>query len=72
MPNDALTLQVLEWVVKEPRSYVEVMEAWRTSCPRLTSWEYTLSDGLIERVGAARTKDAQVRITEAGSAPLMT
>jgi hypothetical protein len=71
MSNDALTLQLLEWVAQEPRSYVEVMEAWRTSCPHLTIWEDALSDGLIERVGAARTGDAKVRITEAGKARLM-
>jgi hypothetical protein len=71
MSSDALTLQLLEWVAKEPRSYVEVMEAWRTSCPHLPIWEDALKDGLIERVGAARTQDARVRIIEAGKARLM-
>lgn len=27
--------------------YGEVIEAWRTSCPRLTVWEDALDDGLI-------------------------
>ena len=30
---DALILDLLEWVANSERSYAEVMEAWRTSCP---------------------------------------
>ena len=36
---DALILDLLEWVGPAPRPYAEVMEAWRTSCPRLPVWE---------------------------------
>jgi hypothetical protein len=43
----ALTLDFLRWVVQQPRSYAEAMEAWRTSCPRLSIWEDALADGLI-------------------------
>jgi hypothetical protein len=32
---DALILDLLAWIGAEPRPYAEVMEAWRTSCPRL-------------------------------------
>ena len=37
MPDavDSLILDLLEWVGPDPRPYAEVMEAWRTSCPRL-------------------------------------
>lgn len=45
----ALTLQMLEWLAVRPRDYREVMEAWRTSCPRLTIWEDAWSDGLLDR-----------------------
>ena len=36
---DALVLDLLDGLRKGPRSYEEVIEAWRTSCPRLTVWE---------------------------------
>lgn len=51
----ALRLQFLEWLAAEPRSYKEVMAAWRTSCPRLTIWEDALGDELVtfdDRSGA--------------------
>jgi hypothetical protein len=31
-----LLLDLVEWIAKEPRHYSEVLDAWRTSCPRLT------------------------------------
>ena len=34
-PVDALILDLLEWLDRAPRPYADVMEAWRTSCPRL-------------------------------------
>ena len=34
-----LILDLLEWLDKEPQPYLAVMEAWRTSCPRLPVWE---------------------------------
>ena len=48
MPANALTAQLLAWVAERPRSYCETMEAWRTTCPRLTIWEDAVSDGLGE------------------------
>jgi len=44
----ALTLQLLEWIAAAPRSYREVMDAWRTSCPRLSIWEDACLDGLVD------------------------
>ena len=62
----ALTRQMLEWLAAGPRDYREVMEAWRTSCPRLTIWEDAWSDGLI-----ARDPDTgQVSVTDKGAALL--
>ena len=72
MSNDALIVQLVEWIGQEPRSYAETIDAWRTSCPRLTVWEDALSAGLIERVPAAGLKEAQVRVTPAGQACLST
>jgi len=47
-----LILDLLAWLAKEPRPYAEVMETWRTSCPRLTIWEDAVELGYI-----ARTRD---------------
>ena len=35
------------WVGRQPRSFAETMEAWRTSCPRLTAWDEALERGLV-------------------------
>jgi hypothetical protein len=37
--EEALLLDFIEWLVRKERSYEETMNAWRTSCPRLTIWE---------------------------------
>jgi len=39
MDNKALVLDMLEWIDAKPRTHAEVMDAWRTSCPRLQIWE---------------------------------
>ncbi|HLL27375.1 MAG TPA: hypothetical protein VKT73_06960 [Xanthobacteraceae bacterium] len=64
--TDALTLDLLEWVAKGERSYAEVMEAWRTSCPRLPVWEDAIDRGLLAR--EHKRGRAMVRITAAGHA----
>jgi hypothetical protein len=44
----ALTLQLLEWISSRPRTYAEVLDAWRTTCPQLSIWEDACIDGLID------------------------
>ena len=51
---DALILDLVEWVAQAPRLYAEVIDAWRTSCPRLTVWEDALERGLVERTAPDR------------------
>jgi len=46
--TDALTLQMLEWIASAPRTREDVMQTWRTSCPRLSIWEDACIDGLVE------------------------
>lgn len=46
---DPLILDLLEWIASEPRAYPEVMDAWRTSCPRLTVWEDAVDRGFVVR-----------------------
>jgi hypothetical protein len=49
LQNRALVLDLVQWVAREPRPYTQVMDAWRTSCPRLTIWEDALELGLVSR-----------------------
>jgi hypothetical protein len=60
-----LILDFLEWLSVEPRPYAEVMEAWRTSCPRFTVWEDAVDNGFIVRRCATET-GMLVELTSAG------
>ncbi|HTA47779.1 MAG TPA: hypothetical protein VK789_35315 [Bryobacteraceae bacterium] len=61
---EPLILDLLEWVASRERTYEEVMDAWRTSCPRLPVWEDANDRGLIltQRVNGRSI----VQITRAG------
>lgn len=50
---EPLIRDLLEWIAIRPRTYAEVMEAWRTSCPRLTVWEEANDRGLVVRTNTA-------------------
>ena len=71
-PPSATTLQFLSWVSARPRTYAEAMDAWRTSCPRLSAWEDAVSDGLVEveAGGTGTYAAASVRLTPCGAALL--
>jgi hypothetical protein len=45
---DSLILDLLEWIVWKEHTYEETIDAWRTSCPRLTVWEDANDRGLLE------------------------
>jgi hypothetical protein len=61
----APVVQLLDWISDSPRTYSETLEAWKTHCPRLSTWEDALSAGLV---AVARTDDAShVVLTEAGT-----
>jgi hypothetical protein len=47
-PLEALILDLLEWIGSQPRAYSEVIDAWRTSCPRLPVWEDANDRGFVE------------------------
>lgn len=46
---DPLLLDFVEWVAREPRGYAEVLDAWKTSCPRLTVWEDAAERSFVTR-----------------------
>ena len=52
---ESLIRDLVEWVAREPRPYAEAIDAWRTSCPRLTVWEDATDRGLIARRPSDRT-----------------
>ncbi len=67
-----LTRDLLAWVARQPRSYSETMEAWRSSCPRFTIWEDAIADGLLgEESGTGGTlREVRVVLTARGRAVL--
>jgi len=63
---DALMLDLLEWLANGERTYQEVIDIWRTSCPRLPVWEDANDRGLVARE-LVNGREV-VRITPAGFA----
>jgi len=61
---DALVLDFVEWIAASPRRYRDVMEAWKTSCPRLTIWEDAIDQGLVQR--CCIDGELSIETTEAG------
>jgi hypothetical protein len=49
MPDRAslIMIQFLTWVADRPRTYTQTMDAWRSTCPRLSVWEDAILDGLV-------------------------
>ena len=63
-PVEPLILDLLEWIGREPRLYSEVIETWRTSCPRLTIWEDAVDRGYVAR--RPTVDGLRVTVTEGG------
>jgi hypothetical protein len=68
-PVEPLILDLLEWIGPRPRPYAEVVDAWRTSCPRLPVWEEANQRGFIDHLHEAG-QPALVAVTESGRAHL--
>jgi hypothetical protein len=66
-PVERLVVDLLEWIGPEPRPYSEVIEVWRTSCPRLPVWEEANARGFVERRHRAGS-EACVQVSPAGRA----
>lgn len=65
-------LQFLAWVGERPRTYADTMDAWRTTCPRLSAWEDATADGLVgmSRTSGDTLATALVVLTPKGAALL--
>ena len=59
-----LMLDLVAFVAGGPRPYADVLDAWRTNCPRLTVWEDAVEAGLVT------LQDGMVQATPAGRAAL--
>ena len=57
---EPLIFDLVEWVAKAPRTHADVMNTWRTSCPRLTVWEDAVDRGLVAR------KNSEIVVTALG------
>ena len=66
---EPLIVDFVAWLASTPRPYAEALEAWRTSCPRLTVWEDARARGLV---ATRRTADRELLLepTAAGLALL--
>lgn len=55
--------EFLAWVDRSPRTYADVVEVWRSSCPRFSVWEDALHDGLVQLQRAPGGKFGEDRVT---------
>jgi hypothetical protein len=46
-PASLIMIQFLAWVADRPRTYSQTMEAWHSTCPRLSVWEDAIIDRLV-------------------------
>ncbi|HEV8573425.1 MAG TPA: hypothetical protein VGR43_01835 [Dehalococcoidia bacterium] len=65
--NASLVADLVEWIARQPRPYADVMEAWRTSCPRFPIWEDAVDLGLVTRVYPGG-RGEMIHVTPAGQA----
>jgi len=66
--NDSLEnliLDFLQWLEDGPRPYEDVMNTWKTSCPRFPVWEDAVDRGFVER-GSANEQGSCVSLTMKG------
>ena len=61
---ESLMLDFLEWLDNGDREYAQVMEVWRTSCPRFPIWEDANDRGLVKKTHA--NGESTVAITPTG------
>lgn len=73
---EPLIADLVEWVSEAPRSYSEVMDVWRTSCPRLTVWEDAVDRGYLVRerveggsIAVRVTPEGRKFLAERGTTP---
>ena len=66
-PASLIMVQFLSWVADRPRTYPETMDAWHSTCPRLSVWEDAIIGGLVR---LENDSQRSVRLTPRGRAAL--
>ena len=58
MEITASTVELLKWVTTRERTYADVVEAWKSNCPRYAVWDDAVTGGLVTagRDGVALTE----------------
>ena len=62
-------IQFLDWVAARPRTREDVLDAWRSSCPRMPVWEDARAEGYVRQCGGERGEH-RVELTQHGLAAL--
>ncbi len=66
---ESLILDLLDWIGPFARPYDEVLDAWRTSCPRFPVWEEAGERGLVD-IRRDRAQGESVAVSVLGMAHL--
>ena len=64
MELTASMLELLTWVTSRERTYEDVVEAWKSNCPRTAVWDDAVTAGLVTG------RRGRVALTERGLATL--
>ena len=68
LPTPSLPMvQFLNWIARRARTHADIMDAWQSSCPRLSVWEDAVIDGYVRFAGDAQ---GHVVLTSLGRATL--
>ena len=51
MEITASTVELLTWVTARERTYEDVVEAWKSNCPRYAVWDDAVTAGLVTAGG---------------------
>lgn len=64
MEITASTVELLTWVTARDRTYEDVVEAWKSNCPRYAVWDDAVTAGLVTagRDGVALTEEGLAAI----------
>jgi hypothetical protein len=71
MEITASTVELLTWVAARERTYQDVVEAWKSNCPRYAVWDDAVTAGLVlaGRAGVALTEDGRSALAAAVLVP---
>jgi hypothetical protein len=68
MEITASTVELLTWVTARERTYDDVVEAWKSNCPRYAVWDDAVTAGLVTagRDGVTLTQQGRATLDAQG------